>query len=363
MKNPACRHGFTIIEMLLSVVIVSLLTGLLFTILFQTNRAVRTVDRIVDGHSKVIFVNQLMMHDLAGAYIPLHYIWQQREEKASQSKTNAQEKKQEEAAKSAAEQSTAQNKAQIPRLTKIFYGDAHDAMMRELTFITTNPLPSYWDGKIGKPKPRIVRVTYRLQQDEQRARERPLYILVREESFDLMYPEQVIQNQERKHAYEVLHGIRRMSATYSVMIPAESKGGAPATSDERQLYTSQLWNVELDGGNPALIKHAIVLPQLVKIDLVIEEATHEESYSFTVAVQALGVDQQPQTPSTPVPSTPAEQKNTRESTAPQSIENTPSNTTSTKVDTQTTSQVSQQTSQPPTFLTDNSTQQPVQGAL
>jgi|GEM_PF-5945090 len=357
MKNPACRHGFTIIEMLLSVVIVSLLTGLLFTILFQTNRAVRTVDRIVDGHSKVIFVNQLMIRDLAGAYIPLQYIWQQREEKASQSKTNAQEKKQEEAAKN-----TANNKAQVPRLTKIFYGDAHDTMMRELTFITTNPLPSYWDGKIGKPKSRIVRVTYRLQQDEQRAREKALYTLVREESFDLMYPEQAIQNQERKHAYEVLHGIRRMSATYSVMIPAESQGeGAPATSEERQLYTNQLWNVERDGGNQALIKHAIVLPQLVKIDLVIEEGMREESYSFTVAVQALGVDKQPQTSSTPVPSTPVEQKNTPESTAQQSTDKIQPNITSTKVDTQKVT-VIQQMDQRPLPLTENSIQQPVQGA-
>ena len=355
MKQSACRNGFTLLEMLLSVVIISLLTGLLFTVLFQTNRAVRTIDRIVDGHSKVILLNQLMMRDLSGAYIPLQYIWQQQEEKASQLKTNAQGKKQDEAVKS-----TAENKTQIPRLTKIFYGDVHDTMMHELTFITTNPLPSYWDGKIGKPKPRIVRVTYRLQKDEQRAGKKPLYMLVREESFDLMYPEQSVQTQERKHAYVVLHGIRRMSATYSVMMPVEAKSnGVQDTTEGSQLHTSQVWNVEREGGNQALIKHAIVLPQLVKIDLVIEEATREESYSFTIAVQALGTYQQA---STPVPFTSSEQKNTQESTPQQNMENAQTNITSIKVDTKKTTQVSQPMQQP-ILLMETSMKQPVQGVL
>jgi len=346
MKQSAYRAGFTLIEMLLAVVVVSLLTGLLFTVLFQTNRAVRTVDTIVDGHSKAILVQQLMVRDLAGAYIPVQYVWQQQEEKARQKQIEEQKKKEQKATNALATQTNEKPPAPVPRLTKVFYGDARDTMMHELTFITTNPLPSYWDGKVGKAKPRIARVTYRLQQDEQRAREKPVYTLMREESFDLMYQE---RNSERKHAYPVVHGIRTMSVTYTAMIPAESNREATrGTTGEQQVRTTPVWNVEQEGGNQELIKHGIIVPQLVKIDLVIQEAAREDTYSFTVAIQALGIQQQQETPIPPPPS-----QSTAESVPQQSSDNVVVDATILKLNASEKAPPAQQSQQQPVPVTQN----------
>ena len=313
MKHRMSGNGFTLIEMLLAVVIVSLLMGLLFTILFQTSRAVRTVDRLADGHSTMVLVNQVMTRDLTGAYIPLQYEWQQQQQKKQQSQQ-----------KNSTTPTQEEPKPALPLLTHIFYGEAQDTLMRELTFITTNPLPSYWDGKIGKAKPRVVRVTYRLQPHEHNTREKPLYTLMREESFDVLYSDQKKTEQERVHVYPVIHGIRHMKITYSVIVPMQNDANKSSTSEGSQLRTLQFWNVEREQGNQELIKHGIMLPTLVTVELLIAENTRDSMYMFTVAIPSKNTYEQTKSPAHTEQPTSVKQQEKQESLKQENSEIVPS---------------------------------------
>jgi hypothetical protein len=181
-------------------------------------------------------------------------------------------------------------------------------MMHELTFITTNPLPSYWSKDVGVAKPRLARVTYRLVRDENQTGEQPIFMLMREESPVLAYSSEApsVSDTNKPRAYTVITGIQRLTTRYSVMLPeeraAEDKQAAQQKAAER-LYTTPSWNVERDGGNQELAKHNVLLPMMAQIDLVIKIGSlPEELYSFSVLMQARGVLKQetfaaPQQPS------------------------------------------------------------------
>lgn len=278
------RQGFTLIEMLVALAISVLLINLLFSVLYQTNRAVKLITRISDGHTRAVMAQQILTRDLSGVFIPVQYAVQQREAKNKQKSGSDEQQR----AEQTTEKESDEDKKVQP-LTKIFYAHNQDSMLHELTFITTNPLPSYTRGQDQTPKPRIARVWYTLVKDEHGPRDQPSFTLFRRESVHLdakIAPE----GKESTKSYPVITHIKNMSARYTVLLPAEQqqKSSEQKKEQERVIKTVSEWNVEAEGGNQELIQAKVVIPTLVEITLVLwsTNGKRDESYTWSVWIAA-----------------------------------------------------------------------------
>ncbi len=189
------KKGFVLIELLLATLIASLIGGILFTALYQTNRFQTVVDNLIDVYTRATIVHNQLERDLMGAFIPVEAQLEKKEEKVPP------------------------KRKEIKPINHIFYSRNRNDHLELLTLITNNPMTIFWGAKSGKAKPRVARVRYTIQPEADR---KDSFVLLRQEDYEL---DMSAFKQETKkiRAYEVIDGIKDISVQFTAVIEKKEK--------------------------------------------------------------------------------------------------------------------------------------------
>lgn len=282
-------QGFSLIELLIAITIASSIMTLLFTTFWQTNKAVRSLDSNIDAHFKIMIMQRQLERDLAGAFVPLTVFEYEKQEKKKREKKAV--------VSTAAPVVEPESKLKLPKIEKIFYAVGTDAHLELVTCITNNPVPSYWRGDIGKPKPKIARVVYSIK--PQTGTKKKLYSLWRQEAYNLDY---AAFTGTDIRSYEIASGLKEIKATFTFY--KEKKDESGKKSYEK--ITTSDWNKESEES----LQEGPRIAQLIEFEGSIQEDKRLVPFSFAVAITTesapVPVEQQ-QKPVSPTAEKPKEQ--------------------------------------------------------
>lgn len=296
------KRGFILIEVLIAAAIASIIGAALFASLYQVTRIASVVDNYASVWTRAAIMHRQMERDLLGTFIPLAA------EKKEEKKEQSQEKQAQE--KQAKEAPSPQEKKERKRVTHVFYGINKDTMLDTLTFITDNPMQSYWSSKAGKPKPRIARVVYRLVQEKN---QKNSYTLFRQEGSDLYYDAYKQGGTKEIREYPMIEGIKQMTVSYGFIEKEEQKKEKDKNEQEKKpkkikYKTSKEWKKEDEQKkNEKKDEKAqtIELPAFVLISVALwdEQKTRTVPFEFKIPLVAQG---QPVPKPKEVPTQPAQ---------------------------------------------------------
>jgi len=276
------KQGFTLIEVILATALASMISVALIFMTQQMSGTLMRVDRISDLYMRASLLQHQMERDIAGAFAPTDF--------------------------SATDTAGVEKKNRPKKIEKIFWGDN---TLETLTFITNNPLQSYWGERSGKAQPKIVRVVYRLVPDTKRAN---VYTLMRQEGSDLNLesyttdPSILRQAQDERvgrtdstRAYPMIEGIRSIQIDYTTLIKKESSTAdkqtppqtAPTETSEEQpeqkseeefeRKTVQEWKNNIEDQKPPWP----LIPQFVTMHVILWDNTFKRTTPFTFEFQIL----------------------------------------------------------------------------
>ena len=238
------KKGFILIELLIATLIAGMISILLLTALQQTNKFQSVIDNNIDIYTRATIFHHQLEKDIMGAFIPIQFYNQPISSEKKQKK---------------------------PPIDHIFYGVNRDKKLNVLTFITTNPLAVYWGTKTGSAKPRIARVVYRLQSEDEK---KPSYILLRQEGSELSFARYEKSNQKAHRSYQLIDGIKDLSITYTTV---EEQQGI----DKKQLSYKTVNEWDWPQKNQQNKKEKPSLPQFITVNLVLWYNNYKNDVSFT----------------------------------------------------------------------------------
>ena len=168
------KQGFTLIEIVLSVMASSILMIALFTSYYQVQKVSKSLENVMAVDDRASIFQLVFENDISGAFIPNVQLLSSKDSKD----------------------------ASEARVEKVFYAAAAEEQLQELSFITCNSLLPTINFK-----PRIARVTYFIKDDINQAGYKILYRL---QSANLKYNSG--ENSSKK--YEVIDGIKSLKLEY-----------------------------------------------------------------------------------------------------------------------------------------------------
>ena len=186
--------GFALIEIILAISISSIIGIALFSGLFQIYNSEEQVAETVSVGRRVAIITERMQKDLTGMFWPK--LTQDDSKKKTEQENGEQEEKQQ------------------PTIKKILFSENQQIAeniesLKELTFITANPLQVY-----GEAKPRATRVIYTLEEEQDLKNS---YALFRKGSINLDYKEA----RDDAQSYSLATGLRYLYLTYYFVVAAE----------------------------------------------------------------------------------------------------------------------------------------------
>jgi type II secretory pathway component PulJ len=146
------KSGYVLLEVIIASAIAAMLSTILLTSMTQLTRSTAAAYSLMSVDMRLMLFFKQFEHDISTAFVPR--VKKEREEaQAAQTTTPA----------SGQQQAQQSQRIELEPLPKSFIGKTVDGRLQELSFITTNPIPSY-----NIAKPRIMRVVYRLVQEPER---------------------------------------------------------------------------------------------------------------------------------------------------------------------------------------------------
>ncbi len=208
------RPGFVLIEILVAIALGAMIMAGLFTSFFQINKAIKMADQAVEYDARAVLVYYQLERDLSGAMVPYEFVSQ----KETTTQVKVTEEVQDKDKKTETTQAQATKKETVKKeepLERSFYAEVEGGNLKNLTFITSNPLPAY-----DSIKPRIARVTYQLVPEQQRQGQQPSYRLMRDEQATLKFAQ---PKTETAQGYELVRGIRSLKVEYRARPPKKEE--------------------------------------------------------------------------------------------------------------------------------------------
>lgn len=258
------RSGFSLIELVVAIAIAGLIMTALFQSYFVLNRVAGFLDGMIDRDLRISIIQNQFERDLAGVFIPVQAF------KQSEPKKEVQEKKESEKQELPQETKPQEKSKQLER---IFIGNTKDKNMTVLSFITNNPVLVYEKDKGITPKPRVVRVVYRLTKDKQ---QKNSFILTRQESNNLMFDAFEQKSAQQIKSFEIARSIKSIHIEY---LQHDEKQKDDAKKIEYKTFTQWPKPDERDGDKQE--KHPQV-PDFVKVEIALFDEKHqrEKVYNF-----------------------------------------------------------------------------------
>jgi prepilin-type N-terminal cleavage/methylation domain-containing protein len=223
------KYGFSLIELMIATALSSMIAALLVTALYQGSRSQTVIDSVFDTSLRVGIVNNILERDLMGAFVPTQArIKDEKEDQEDAEDKKASQKKETDTKKTDTKKDQADEKQKVSKpaekpLEKIFYGTRKGENLDVLTFITNNPLEVYVGKDSGVAKPKVVRVQYRLQLENEKE-SKDTFVLVRQESTELD-----LSKFNATRAYEVIGGIKSCVVKYTARMVKKEEQKKNAT--------------------------------------------------------------------------------------------------------------------------------------
>ncbi|OGB84247.1 hypothetical protein A3F66_06490 [candidate division TM6 bacterium RIFCSPHIGHO2_12_FULL_32_22] len=279
------KYGFTFIELLIGIAISSLIAGVLFFSFNQSQKASKVIEQMLSIEPTIMTISNQLEKDISGAFAPKFWFPQETSEKKSDIKPFEELKKPEE------KKPIQPQKEEYQKIDKLFFSENLGENLKELTFITCNPLQAF-----DNYKPRMARVLYRFVPDEQ---SKGAYRLLRKESLNIDFAK---FNAEKNTApgvasgeawveYELGSNIKHFSVSY--IFPEESKKEkqppsvkpvSEAKKEEITYKTVSSWDNSKDKSLPDV-------PQFVIIKITLWDMYQEDEYEFELRYQIFAFEQ------------------------------------------------------------------------
>lgn len=294
-------HGFMLIELIISVLIASMVSGVLLTALYQGNRIQLMVDDMIYTSERIAIVAHQLEKDLSGAFVPV-----QAEKKRSEKKSDSANVQSGDEKKSADTQNKAENKADTkdnaeqkdtqkkePKIIeKIFSSTNKDGNLDALTFITNNPLVVFVGKDVGVVKSKVARVQYTLKPEPDK---KGLYALFRQESNELDLAEY-----KNVRSYEVISGIKSCKVNFTARIEKkqdkktgeQASGQEPKISYEYKTMSEWVSEQKKESGGEQSDKEKTEFPRVphsVEFKITLWDKQEKKDKEFTI-VCAIPVD-------------------------------------------------------------------------
>ncbi len=258
----AYKHGFALIEIIVSIAISSMLSLVLFAILLQVQKSQQIVSNNIDTDLQIMTFYERMQKDLTGMFWPQFMPPKPKElSKSKQANLDVPSVEQPD-----------ENSAKGPNIAKIIFSENSRfddlEILKECSFITSNPLQVY-----GESKPRVARVIYSLE--PMPASLPGSFVLYRQESIDLDYRKTKTQAPK----YALISDIRVLNLTYFYQ---------KQNQDQANLETDLIKyaELELDQNNLSNQDQAATLkdlagrvPSNIKIDLSLWSGSEQKDYT------------------------------------------------------------------------------------
>ena len=224
------RQGFALLDLLVSITISSIMSTIIFTMIFQIQKSENYISQTVSTAMQMALIAERLQQDLTGMCWP-KFLPEAKQEVTGQSRQNIGP----DAAGAPVQMVKLDKKDQdlSPKLhiDKILYSQNMQIdgleILQECSFLTSNQLQVY-----NQSKPRLARIIYKLLPDDQPNS----FSLHRQESSDLTYQ----TAQAESLAFVMANGLRTLKFTYFY----ESQ----PSQDEKQTQDDQVPQVltELD---------------------------------------------------------------------------------------------------------------------
>lgn len=273
------KQGFILLEVIIASAIAAMLSMMLLSSITQLHRSASGARNIISADVRYMLFFRQSIRDVSGTLVPLI--------------TKKTEKKEE-----------AQKIELVPIEHVFTTGD--DTSIRELSFITTNVLPSYNTGK-----PHLVRVTYRMEPDLEH---QDSYRILRSESYDLTYQK---SDTKKTETHTLIDGVKDLSLEFVALVE-EKKEAGDQTSQQATTTTPKKKKIVVKQWPSEEIDKKILLPDYVMLSLTLwnNRYTRETKVEYTLPI--IAVPKIPETPKTAEqakPSSPTNKKNSGTSTA------------------------------------------------
>ncbi len=221
--------GFSLIELLVATAVAGMMAAVLFAALFQINSSVIITDSVMGFNERAALFASIFEHDVAGATLLLDNEPPEKIEKEKPVGDTTDKDKTAQKPKAAGEEGDEKApKKEKKIVTKIFESTVRGANLDMLTFTSNNALRAFWStspglADIGKPKSRLARVTYTLEEDKSTPGS---FRLMRQESAQLDW------DRRAGRTYELVGGIKNLSLKFTAKIekkiPVEEAVQEPA---------------------------------------------------------------------------------------------------------------------------------------
>lgn len=275
------KCGFTIIELLISMFIASILSVSLTNYLNQVYTFQTIMTNIIDADTRANMVTSQLEADLMGIFVPFENLQTETDKEKKENTTEKNKPSQE----TIIEASTRQEKKekQIQPYENIFLAQAKDKQLNVLSMISTNALNVYWSETVGKPKPNITRIIYRIIPDQNNKQS---FMLTRREQKNLNY-QPYKDEKQLSDEYVLADGIKELIITYHAQPqPTDDQDAESITSTQQAKYIkAHIWqwpkkNVEQEQEK----KEDIILPNMVTLELILWNEQYNRSTPFTYAI-------------------------------------------------------------------------------
>lgn len=262
------KAGFTLIEVLIATAIASILGASLFFSFYQTEKVVTYMTDYVDIFSAAILVDHQLGKDVAGAFIPVQAIPPKKKPKQKQQQGQTQEPPDKE-----------DQEAKKPILKDPFISQNRGSNMSMFSFITNNPMRIFWGKKTGEPKPSIARVVYTLQEDKDAPKDKPRFILYRQEGSDLNVAPYT-KKESSFERYQIADNIK--ACTLKFVVGVEPEEGKEGSIEFKTFKDWQLGKGEKD------LRSKVKIPDEVTMQLTLWDSRQlqDRSFAFTIPIIA-----------------------------------------------------------------------------
>lgn len=262
----AYKHGFALIEIIVSIAISSTLSLVLFAILLQVQKSQQIVINNIDTDLQIITFYERMQKDLTGMFWP-QFMPQTNKESDKSKQANLE---------SPSLEQSDDNLVKEPNVAKVIFSENSRfddlEILKECSFITSNPLQVY-----GESKPRVVRVIYSLEpmQDGLSGS----FVLYRQESTSLDY----LKSKMQAPKYALISDIRSLNFTYFYQEQNNSQDQEKSSLNSELIKRTEL---ELDQNNISNQDQttgpkdlAGRVPSNIKIDLSLWSGSEQKDYT------------------------------------------------------------------------------------
>ena len=284
------KKGFILAEIVIALAIFSLLSVLLFSTFFQSNKIYNRVRSFVDLDHKAMVAYTFLKRDISGIFYPEYKPSGEPESKGE--KTDGQEKKHDKPDK----ENKGVDQEKEDDLAGLIVDYDENQNIQSFSFISSNPLKIYAKLK----KPHIVQITYSLKKENE---EGQVFSLMRRESFKLDMDVKNVsddskENEEKDNIveYTLVDGIKKINLHYGVFVRLKDAEEEPKDTDEKSKKANQKmipmeyknYDIWPPKEKDETIAQLPKLPHDIKMDIAFYdiEQENEKEYSFIFPIHA-----------------------------------------------------------------------------